>query len=53
MAAYDVGPVGLTVPVPQEVPMPEPAEAAVDSVPLPAEQAPLPSYQGTVVDQTA
>lgn len=52
MAAYDVGPVGLTVPVPQDVPIPELAEARTDQAQLPAEQAPLPSYEGTVVDET-
>jgi hypothetical protein len=51
--AYDVGPVGLTVPLPQDSPLPERVDAPVDQAPLPAEQAPLPSYEGTVVDETA
>jgi hypothetical protein len=51
--AYDVGPVGLTVPQPQEAPLPEPAAAPAEQAPLPADQAPLPSYEGTVVDETA
>jgi hypothetical protein len=51
--AYDVGPVGLTVPLPQEVPVAEPVEAPLAQAPLPVEQAPLPSYEGTVIDETA
>ena len=51
MAEYDVGPVGLTVSLPREEPVPEPAPAA--QTPPSAEQAPLPSYEGTVIDESA
>ncbi len=53
MAEYDVGPVGLTIPLPQEAPLPEPPPEPVDQQPPSAEQAPLPAYEGTVIDETA
>jgi len=45
------GAVGLTVPPPplEELPPTEP----VDIVPVPSTEAPLPAYQGTVVDESA
>lgn len=54
MAEYDVGPVGLTVALPQEIPVPELAAVELpEQTPPPIEQAPLPAYEGTVIDETA
>jgi hypothetical protein len=46
------GAVGLTVPPPPQEELPATAEA-VDTGPSPRPEAPLPAYQGTVVDESA
>jgi hypothetical protein len=46
------GAVGLTVPPPPQEELPA-ASAPVDTGPAPSAEAPLPAYQGTVVDESA
>ncbi|MFA6505354.1 MAG: hypothetical protein WCT14_04605 [Treponemataceae bacterium] len=54
MAGYEIGPVGLTVALPQEIPVPELVPVQLpEQTPPPIEPAPLPAYEGTVIDQTA
>ena len=46
------GAVGLTVPPPPQEEMPAAAES-VNTGPAPSTEAPLPAYQGTVIDESA
>ena len=46
------GAVGLTVPPPPQDDLPAVAEP-VDAGPAPSMEAPLPAYQGTVIDESA
>jgi len=46
------GAVGLTVPPPPQEELPTTAEP-VDVGPAPSAEAPLPAYQGTVIDESA
>jgi len=57
MAVDPVGPVGITVPPPEDQPVPQsepqPVPEAAPGTGAPEPSAPLPSYQGTSVDETA
>ena len=52
MAIDAIGPVGLTVPPPQE-PSPVEEEFETEAAPAAPQSAPLPPYEGTRVDETA
>jgi hypothetical protein len=52
MAVDPVGPVGITVPPPEDQPVPQSDPQPVPEA-SPEPSAPLPSYQGTSVDETA